>query len=115
MRLLESHKQKTDARVTMNLKPMLEALARPLRERGIDVTTECEYANVLHEGLLDRAKRTTADLIVKDTPSSFLGATNVSDQYRLGTHSWFADSGAAHEDIVAVLRCEFLQQSIRGT
>jgi universal stress protein E len=67
MRLLESHKQKTDARVTMNLKPMLEALARPLRERGIDVTTECEYANVLHEGLLDRAKRTTADLIVKDT------------------------------------------------
>lgn len=67
MRLLESHKQAPHTRATINLKPMLETLARPLRERGIDVTTESEYANVLHEGLLDRAKRTTADLIVKDT------------------------------------------------
>jgi universal stress protein E len=67
MRLLQAQRQDPGSSVTMNLKPMLEELARPLRDRGIDVCTECEYADVLHEGLIDRAKRTTADLIVKDT------------------------------------------------
>jgi universal stress protein E len=67
MRLLQAHKQGPEMATTINLKPMLEDLARPLRERGIDVCTECEYDDVLFEGLIDRAKRTTADLIVKET------------------------------------------------
>jgi len=66
-RLLEAQKQHPDPAITINLKPMVEELARPLRARGIDVTTECEFADTLYQGLLDRAKRTTADLIVKDT------------------------------------------------
>lgn len=53
--------------LTVNLKPMLEALAVPLRSRGLDVTTECEYADALHIGLLSRTQRTCADLVVKDT------------------------------------------------
>lgn len=50
-----------------NLKALLEALAEPLRERGLDVTTDTEYADPLHVGLLDRARRTSAELVVKDT------------------------------------------------
>ncbi|HKQ12706.1 MAG TPA: universal stress protein [Steroidobacteraceae bacterium] len=51
----------------IDLKSMIEELARPLRERGLDVTTEVECGDPLHVALIDRAKRTTADLIVKDT------------------------------------------------
>jgi universal stress protein E len=50
-----------------NLKEFLEDLARPIRARGVDVTTELECAEELHAALSDRARRTTADLIVKDT------------------------------------------------
>jgi universal stress protein E len=67
MRLVATRNKNPDAALTLNLKPMLEELARPLRARGLDICTECEYADVLHAGLLDRAKRTTSDLIVKDT------------------------------------------------
>ena len=66
-RLIRSHAKDPQRAMTLALKPMLEELARPLREAGIDVCTDCEYADVLREGLLDRAKRTSADLIVKDT------------------------------------------------
>lgn len=51
----------------VNLKPMLEEFARPLRERGLDVTTECGFADVLADGLSDRIKRSRADLVIKDT------------------------------------------------
>lgn len=51
----------------VDLKSILEELARPLREQGLDVTTEVEHADPLHVALIDRARRTTADLIVKDT------------------------------------------------
>lgn len=51
----------------VNLKPMLEQLAQPLRERGIDVCTDLEFAERLADGLLDRTLRTTADLVIKDT------------------------------------------------
>lgn len=51
----------------VDLKSILEELARPLREQGLDVTTEVECADPLHLALIDRARRTTADLIVKDT------------------------------------------------
>lgn len=51
----------------VDLKSVLEELAKPQRERGLDVTTEVECADPLHVALIDRARRTTADLIVKDT------------------------------------------------
>jgi len=51
----------------IDLKSILEELARPLRQRGLDVTTEVECADPLHLALIDRARRTTAELIVKDT------------------------------------------------
>jgi universal stress protein E len=50
-----------------NLKALLEDLAAPLRARGLDVTTEVESADPLHAALSDRAQRTTAELVVKDT------------------------------------------------
>lgn len=46
---------------------LLESLAQPLRARGIAVTTETECVDPLLVGLLDRTRRTTADLVVKDT------------------------------------------------
>lgn len=51
----------------MDLKSKLEALAQPLRARGLDVTTETTCSDPLHEMLLDRARRTTAELVIKDT------------------------------------------------
>jgi universal stress protein E len=51
----------------VNLKPMLEQLARPLRDRGLDVTTECGFSENLADGLADRIRQTRADLIIKDT------------------------------------------------
>jgi universal stress protein E len=51
----------------VNLKSSLEQLAKPLRDRGLDVATDVECADPLHQALIDRARRTTADLIVKDT------------------------------------------------
>lgn len=51
----------------IDLKSILEELAKSLRERGLDVTTEVECADPLHVALIDRARRTSAELIVKDT------------------------------------------------
>jgi universal stress protein E len=51
----------------IDLKELLETLAAPLRARGVDVATETSVADPLHEALLDRVKRTTAELVVKDT------------------------------------------------
>lgn len=51
----------------VNLKPTLEALARPLRERGIDVCTETGFADLLADGLVDKTRRTSAELVIKDT------------------------------------------------
>ncbi|WP_157071660.1 universal stress protein [Steroidobacter denitrificans] len=46
---------------------LLESLAEPLRAGGIAVTTETECVDLLLLGLIDRTRRTTADLVVKDT------------------------------------------------
>jgi universal stress protein E len=51
----------------VNVKALLETLAAPLRSRGLDVTTECAHADALHVGLIDRTRRTNADLVIKDT------------------------------------------------
>lgn len=51
----------------VNIKALLETLAAPLRSRGLDVTTDCAHADVLHVGLIDRTRHTNADLVIKDT------------------------------------------------
>lgn len=67
IRLLSNLRARPEAAVPVDLKGMLESLAAPLRERGLDVTTETEFADPLHVGLIDRTRRTSADLVVKDT------------------------------------------------
>lgn len=48
-------------------KGRLESLAAPLRQRGLDVTTQAIAADPLHTALLDRVRHTCADLVIKDT------------------------------------------------
>ena len=67
LRLAAQGAKRADEPVVVNLKGLLEDLASPIRARGVDVTTEVECADPLHAALMDRARRTTADLIVKDT------------------------------------------------
>lgn len=66
-RMAEHAREHPDRPFVVNLKPMLEDLAAPLRARGLDVTTETECADPLHIALVDRVRRTTAELVVKDT------------------------------------------------
>ena len=73
VRLAAHAGQRADQPFLVNLKAFLEDLAKPIRERGLDVTTEIECADPLHAALIDRARRTTADLIVKDTHHHSLG------------------------------------------
>jgi universal stress protein E len=49
------------------LVPWLESLAEPLRGQGIEVTTEVVSADPLHAALVERAKHTCAELVIKDT------------------------------------------------
>jgi universal stress protein E len=67
VRLAAQAGKQPDEPLLVNLKASLEDLARPIRARGVDVTTEVECADPLHVALIDRARRTTADLVVKDT------------------------------------------------
>jgi universal stress protein E len=73
VRLAAHAGHRADQPFLVNLKTFLEDLAKPLRERGLDVTTEIECADPLHIALIDRARRTTADLVVKDTHHHSLG------------------------------------------
>jgi universal stress protein E len=66
-RLAAHARKQSDQPFLVNIKAFLEALAAPLRLGGLDVTTETECADPLHLALIDRAQRTTADLVVKDT------------------------------------------------
>ena len=66
-RLAEHLRKSPQAPFEPGLSGMLDSLAAPLRKRGIDVTTEVISADPLHSVLLDRVKRTCADLVVKDT------------------------------------------------
>jgi universal stress protein E len=66
-RLAAHARGKSQEPIVVNAKAFLEALAAPLRERGLEVTTETECADPLHVGLLGRTKRTSANLVVKDT------------------------------------------------
>lgn len=79
-RLLAERAKDPRRPLTVNLKPMLEALAGPLRVQGIDVSTECDYAEILVEALRERVCRTAADLVVKDThPHSLLQRTFITN------------------------------------
>lgn len=67
VRIAEHARRHTQHPLVADLESILEEMARPLRRRGLDVTTEVECADPLHLALIDRARRTTAELIVKDT------------------------------------------------
>lgn len=67
VRIAAHARRHTDQPFVVDLKSMLEQLAKPLRQQGLDVATEVDCADPLHVALIDRARRTTADLIVKDT------------------------------------------------
>ncbi len=73
VRLAAHAGKRADQPFLMSLKAFLEDLAMPIRELGVDVTTEVECADPLHAALIDRARRTTADLVVKDTHHHSLG------------------------------------------
>ncbi len=49
------------------LQPLLEKIAEPLRKLGLEVTTEVETGDPLVEMLVSRLKRSSADLVIKDT------------------------------------------------
>ncbi len=55
------------ARAASSIADALEALASPLRRSGLEVTTERECAEPLYAALVDKTKRCSADLVVKDT------------------------------------------------
>ena len=67
MRVAAHSRRTSNEPLMISVKAMLEALAKPLRERGLDVTTECECGDPLHEALIARIRHSTADLVVKDT------------------------------------------------
>lgn len=48
-------------------KQRLEALAKPLRDRGIDVSTLAVWDHPLYEGIVRHAAATGADIVFKDT------------------------------------------------
>jgi universal stress protein E len=67
VRLAAQASKRADEPLLVNLKALLEDLAKPIRACGVDVTTEVQCADPLHAALIDRARRTTADLVLKET------------------------------------------------
>lgn len=52
---------------SLDLKLLLEKLAKPLREKGLEVATEIDLGDPLWEKLVEKTRRSTASLVVKDT------------------------------------------------
>jgi universal stress protein E len=50
-----------------DVRTIVEALALPGRERGLDISVETESGDPLHARILERAERIHADLAIKDT------------------------------------------------
>jgi universal stress protein E len=67
LRLADYVRDSSQAPFTTDLTSVLESLAQPLRERGLDVTTQWTSADPLHTALLERVKHTCAELVIKDT------------------------------------------------
>jgi universal stress protein E len=61
------HMKESPRKPLQQLGPWLESIAAPLRDQGLDVTTEILSADPLHTALLDRVKHTCAGLVIKDT------------------------------------------------
>ncbi|WP_129774894.1 universal stress protein [Peristeroidobacter soli] len=61
------HMKESPQKPLQPLGPWLESIAAPLRDRGLDVTTEILSADPLHTALLERVKHTCAGLVIKDT------------------------------------------------
>jgi universal stress protein E len=56
-----------NAAFVSHVRTFVEALAVPLRSRGIDVAVEATSGDPLHTKLLERVQGSQADLVVKDT------------------------------------------------
>lgn len=56
-----------NAEFITHIRVVVDALAQPLRKRGIDVAVEIDRGDPLHTRLIEHAKRRGADLVVKDT------------------------------------------------
>jgi universal stress protein E len=67
IRYAEHARHPTGLPLVTDFKAVLETLAKPLRARGLDVNTESVVGDPLHAALLDRMKRTHAEIVVKDT------------------------------------------------
>lgn len=67
IRMAERLHESPQASLEEDLPRRLEAIAAPLRQRGIDVTTEVLTADPLHTALSERVKHTCAELVIKDT------------------------------------------------
>ena len=50
-----------------HLRAVLDEIAKPLRARGVDTCVEVTSGDPLHTQLLERTRKTSADLVVKDT------------------------------------------------
>jgi universal stress protein E len=57
----------SNALLTDNLLSLLEQLAEPLRDDGIDVTTHVISGDPLHEVVVSWMRNSPADLVIKDT------------------------------------------------
>src|SRR5207249_4574075 len=57
----------SNAMLTDNLELLLEQMAEPLRDDGIDVTTHVVSGDPLHETVAHWMRNSPADLVVKDT------------------------------------------------
>lgn len=67
VRMAEQLRESPQASLQEELPKWLESIAAPLRQRGIDVTTEVLVADPLHTALVERVKHTCAELVIKDT------------------------------------------------
>ena len=66
-RLSEHSRTRPHEPYLLNIKSLLETLASPLRQKGLDVTTETGYGDPLPGALIEKTRHSTAELVVKDT------------------------------------------------
>jgi universal stress protein E len=59
--------EKARAEVLKSQKEHIEALAKPLRAKGLTVKATAVWDHPLHEGIIRHAVSTSADIIIKDT------------------------------------------------
>lgn len=67
LRYAKHLEQGGDADFVAHIRAVVEALAKPLRERGLSVGIEVDQGDPLHAKLLERTKTTCAELVIKDT------------------------------------------------